>query len=141
MHVLVVDDEPMVGDTVARMIRMLGNSCSTALTGDDALTLMRAERPAIVLLDLKLGPNSIAGSEVWQRKILDPAIRSIPVIIFTGLLEAADPADDIVETIQNALAGTTIVLGKPLTLPILRTALALLDEGSSCEHAHGGAAA
>jgi CheY-like chemotaxis protein len=139
MHVLVVDDEPAVCASICRMLNLLGHTSSSAINGDDALSLMRAEQPAIVMLDLRLGPRSIAGSDVWARKLLDPDIRATPVVVVTGLLASAEESDDRYEAVRNALAGTTLVLGKPLTMSTLKTVLSLLDEEHSCENVAAGA--
>ena len=137
MHILVVDDQPDFCSAASKLLNLLGHSCSTALTGQDALRKMRSEHPAIVLLDLRLGDESIAGKDVIQRKLLDPEIRGIDVVVVTGLLDAGDEDADRFEVVRNALAGRTIVLGKPVSMDVLRTVFSLLDDEHDLAHAIG----
>jgi two-component system response regulator ResD len=54
MHVLIVDDEPMVRDVLERYLTRSGFVASSAGDGEAALNAFDAERPDIVLLDLML---------------------------------------------------------------------------------------
>ena len=64
-RVLVVDDEPMVREVLARYLEQAGFSVSTAEDGEEALASFGAVRPDLVLLDLMLrgstGSRSSAG--------------------------------------------------------------------------------
>jgi len=54
--VLVVDDEPTIGDVVARYLERAGYRAGIAATGRDALSSAAAERPDVVVLDSKWLP-------------------------------------------------------------------------------------
>jgi DNA-binding NtrC family response regulator len=79
-RVLIVDDEP---DVVANWARLLGRAdylCITATDGERALTLLDAERPEIVLTDLKM--PGVDGMQVLARaREVDP---DTVVIMITG---------------------------------------------------------
>ena len=49
--ILVVDDDPAIRDTVASLLDMEGYAVRAAQDGDQALALVRAARPALIVLD------------------------------------------------------------------------------------------
>ena len=82
---LVVDDEPMVREVLARYLAKEGYSVDTAEDGDSALRSFADDSPDIVLLDLML--PRIDGLEVFRR------IRELgqtPVIMLTAKGEETD---------------------------------------------------
>ncbi len=78
--VLVVDDEAVVCRSCARTLSEDGHSVSVALTGDEALSMIRSDCYDVALLDLKI-PGS-GGLDVLR------AIRKISprteVVVITG---------------------------------------------------------
>ena len=63
--VLVVDDEPMIADIVARYLRAAGYHTVVARDGEEALRLSDLHRPDLVVLDVML--PGIDGLEVMSR--------------------------------------------------------------------------
>jgi DNA-binding response OmpR family regulator len=63
--VLVVDDEPTIGDVVSRYLRRAGYDTLLAATGEEALRRAGSGRPDLVVLDLML--PDIDGLEVMRR--------------------------------------------------------------------------
>jgi len=84
-HVLVVDDEPMVRDVLARYLRSEGFRVSLAVDGQEALDLA-ADGPDLILLDLML--PKIDGYEVFTR--MRDQGRTTPVIMLTARGEETD---------------------------------------------------
>jgi DNA-binding NtrC family response regulator len=79
-HVLIVDDELDVVENWARLLMRDGYRCSTATGGRQALTLVEAERPDVVLTDLVM--PDVDGITLLRRVIeLDS---DLPVIVVTG---------------------------------------------------------
>jgi DNA-binding NtrC family response regulator len=79
-RVLIVDDEPDVVDNWARVLARDGHECLTATDGKRALDLLQAQRPEIVLTDLKM--PGIDGMAVLGHALeLDP---DALVIVITG---------------------------------------------------------
>ncbi len=76
--VLVVDDEPSIRRFLRHILESEGFLVMEARTGEDAVSIARRERPAIVLLDLVL--PDIDGFEVLGRLKEHSTTRSIPVI-------------------------------------------------------------
>jgi DNA-binding response OmpR family regulator len=84
--VLMVDDEPIVVDVVARYLARDGHRVVTAATGDEARAKIESESPDLVLLDIML-PGSTDGLSLcrWIRSTSD-----LPVILVTARGEEAD---------------------------------------------------
>jgi len=79
--VLVVDDEPDYLRIAARIAAGAGCSVLTAPTGLKGLELALAEKPDMILLDV--GLPDISGFEAARRLRKDPALSSVPIILFT----------------------------------------------------------
>src|SRR5688572_20292727 len=82
-RILVVDDEPMVRDTLGQIFADEGYVVDTAVDGEDALACVKAARPDAILLDLMMpGMN---GRQFLQALRSDPAYQEIPVLIMTAV--------------------------------------------------------
>jgi DNA-binding response OmpR family regulator len=99
-RILVVDDDPMVRETLGHALADEGYVVDTAVDGTDALDHVRAARPDAILLDLMMpGMN---GRQFLQALRDDPAYAGVSVLIMTAVhgLEvnlAAIGASDLVE--------------------------------------------
>ncbi|HSJ17594.1 MAG TPA: response regulator transcription factor [Solirubrobacterales bacterium] len=85
-RVLVVDDEPMVRDVLARYLARDGFEVDIAADGEAALAALRAAEPDLVVLDLML--PRIDGFEVFHR-MRGAGVHS-PVIMLTARGEVTD---------------------------------------------------
>jgi two-component system response regulator RegA len=56
-HWLIIDDDPVFADTLARALSQQGLSVATARDADAALTAVAAQTPDRIVLDLKLGDD------------------------------------------------------------------------------------
>lgn len=83
-RVLVLDDDPAVGQLLRRILRMRvpTGGFVDAFTGSEGLALMRSEKPDLVLLDLSL--PDLNGFDVLDRMAQEPELADIPVIIVSG---------------------------------------------------------
>ncbi|HRJ43840.1 MAG TPA: ATP-binding protein, partial [Caldilineaceae bacterium] len=88
--VLVVDDDRDTRRLFSRMLLAIDEKLRviSAADGQEGLALMRAEKPDLVLLDVKL--PEMDGWQVLAAKALDDDLRPIPVF----LLSAQDPSDE-----------------------------------------------
>ncbi len=85
--VLVVDDEPTIGEVVSRYLRRAGYEARVAHDGREALALAAAKRPDLVLLDVMMpGPD---GLEVMKRLRAREHDR-VAVIMLTAKGEESD---------------------------------------------------
>jgi len=84
--VLVVDDEPLVCDVVARYLERDGHRVVMASDGDRARELIEREAPGLVLLDVML-PGQTDGLDLcrWIRSSSE-----LPVILLTARVDEAD---------------------------------------------------
>jgi DNA-binding response OmpR family regulator len=85
-RVLVVDDDPIVGDVVRRYLEQDGCRVRLVGNGPDALNAAAAEPPDIVVLDLMM--PGMDGLEVCRR--LRHRMPALPVVMLTALGEEAD---------------------------------------------------
>jgi two-component system, cell cycle sensor histidine kinase and response regulator CckA len=79
-NVLVIDDEDLVRDVVARMIEDLGYHAVTAADGATGLAIVEAQRIDAALVDLSM--PLMGGAEVIAR--LRRAHPAIPIVLCTG---------------------------------------------------------
>ncbi len=88
-RVLVVDDEPSILRFVRISLQLQGFEVSTAGGGEEAVRLVRAFHPDIVVLDILMTPmNGFMVLEEIRK------FSSVPVIAFTASRVAADRAYD-----------------------------------------------
>jgi DNA-binding response OmpR family regulator len=85
--VLVVDDEPTIGEVVCRYLQRAGYETRVALDGLEAVEVAGAERPDLVVLDLML--PGIDGLEAMRRIRANGGQRT-PVILLTARGEESD---------------------------------------------------
>jgi CheY-like chemotaxis protein len=86
--ILIVDDEPDLIKVTSPRLAKLGYKVLIAVSGTEAIDLIRLEPPDLILLDLRL--PGIDGAEVCRRLKADPALRHIPVILFTASAESVE---------------------------------------------------
>jgi DNA-binding response OmpR family regulator len=80
--VLIVDDDPGVTTTFARMLRLEGYEVATALTADAGLRQIDTDRPDAVLLDLRM--PLVDGLDFLRELRARETERRTPVAIVTG---------------------------------------------------------
>jgi two-component system KDP operon response regulator KdpE len=83
-RILVVDDEPRIGNVLRIKLRLAGFDAITTTSGFDAIELVRTKEVDIILLDL-LMPD-VPGKEVIERI---RAFSQVPIIVFSGRPEIA----------------------------------------------------
>lgn len=81
-RVLVVDDDPSIRRMIVAALRRFGYSFLEAANGNEALELMRRERPDVVVLDLMM--PILSGWDVLRERASDPRLQSIPMIIISA---------------------------------------------------------
>lgn len=91
--VMIVDDDQMNRELLETVVKRAGFLVSHASNGTQALRMIDAQPPDLILLDVRLGEMS--GFDVCARLKSEPATRPIPIIILT----AADNDEDR----QNAM--------------------------------------
>ncbi|MDJ0518729.1 MAG: adenylate/guanylate cyclase domain-containing protein [Trichodesmium sp. MO_231.B1] len=110
-NVLVVDDNQVNRDLLARRVTRHGHVVSSANNGFQALEMMRSQAFDLVLLDIMM--PEMNGYQVLETLKADPALRYIPVI----MISAVDDIDSIVRCIE---LGAEDYLSKPFNPVLLK---------------------
>ena len=87
-RILIVDDEPAIGDMVAFALRKAGYEPLRAADGRDAQAVIADRVPDLILLDWMLPGSS--GLELARRWRRDPLTRDVPIIMLTARGEEND---------------------------------------------------
>lgn len=118
--VLVIDDDPLVRETLGEYLTECGYAALVAGDGAEALAKLTSSslsgRPHVIILDL--GMPNLDGWKFREQQKRDPALAAIPVIVVTA---TANPNID-----------AAAILRKPLRLPLLTKAM---DTVLAREHA------
>jgi CheY-like chemotaxis protein len=111
--VLIVDDDPDMTETCARILRSNGHECLTAAGGREALDLLRSRRLDLILADLRM-PEMDGLTLLAHARRLAP---QVPVVIITayGSQETARRARE---------AGAAAYLAKPFGIGELQEVVA-----------------
>lgn len=81
--ILIVDDDDALAEVLALRLQKQGFETVTVSTGGEALQRVRTQRPALIVLDLRL-PDA-DGFDICQQLADSPDTCAIPVIILSGL--------------------------------------------------------
>ncbi len=79
--ILVVDDEIHIVKIIAYKMRGAGYEVASARDGVEALEMVRADRPDLILLDVMM--PRMDGFQTLEALKSDPATRGIPVFLLT----------------------------------------------------------
>ena len=121
-RVLIVEDEPLLGNLLKQRFESEGVEALLARDGEEAIGILRSTRPDLVLLDIIL--PKISGFELLEMMQADPQIEKAPVIITSNLGQDTDVArgqslgaieyfvkakvsiEELVDHVKTVLAGT-----------------------------------
>src|SRR6478609_11803193 len=78
--VLIADDDRAARDSLLLMLRRLGYTCESATTADQALVLLRAAPPEVLLSDIHM-PGNVKLELV---EAATKAVPGLPVVLLTG---------------------------------------------------------
>jgi len=80
--VLIVDDEPNIVLSVEFLMRREGHEVVTASDGQEAMDLLAATRPDLMILDVMMPRKN--GFEVCADVRADPALSRMPILMLTA---------------------------------------------------------
>ena len=90
-HILVIDDDPQLVETVTTLLSSVGYQTSSAHTIEKGFELARSQKPDLILLDVLFdfqpGPDGIQFSQQLHE---DPVLKDVPVIMLSGVKQAVD---------------------------------------------------
>jgi len=102
-HILIIDDEPSLRQTMARILQRAGYEATTASNGKEGLGLIVEHRFDLVYLDIRM--PDISGLELLRT--IHAKFPELPVVLFT-----AQP--DLNSAVEALRHGATDYLLKPL---------------------------
>lgn len=112
--VLIIEDETDAAEMFAEMMRVSGFNVLKTFSSKPALTLIRDQRPDVVILDVMM--PDVSGLDVLQQMRNDPILANIPVVVVSA---KGMPAD-----IQDGMdAGANVYLTKPVSFRDLTEAV------------------
>jgi len=90
-HVLVIDDDVQLVDTVKTLLESVGYKVSFSYQAEKGFALAQETRPDLILLDLMFaGPPGPDGTEISRRLDQDSVLHDTPVIVLSGVKKALD---------------------------------------------------
>ena len=117
--VLVIDDEPVIRDLVADVLRDEGYTVITANDGHEGLDRLTRERPDLVLMDVMM--PGLDGREAYLAMRSRPDLPQVPVVMMSAAVRP--------EGLDASIAG---YLPKPFDLDdLLALVIRLLDDAGS----------
>jgi CheY-like chemotaxis protein len=132
-YVLIVEDVPDILRLLEETLKFKGYQAVTAHNGQEALEIIRRQRPALVITDIMM--PKLDGFGLVHRLRIDPETRDIPVIFLTATYVALEDKafalnigvtrfiekpvnfEKFLETIRELMAG-----GGPVSRPIISEA-------------------
>lgn len=90
--ILIVDDSPYIVDGLAALLKRKGYKPLTAYGGDEAIGILAAHSPDLILLDIMMEPMD--GWETLDRIKANPATSNVPVLMFSAKKITAEEAHD-----------------------------------------------
>jgi len=125
-HVLVVDDDPDMLDTITMVLEAAGYATRTATNGREALDEVAEHTPGLILLDMLM---PIMNGWECARELRGRYAHSLPIVVVTAAEHARMRAEEV---------DADDVLAKPFDIHELRRIVAqhlLLDR--SCADSRG----
>lgn len=122
--ILVVDDNPVTLKALSLALEPKGYEVFTAVDGPEAFTIVRREKPDLILLDIFFPPDAFQSGNSWDaflimnwlQRMCGPRARRIPVFVISG----AEPG----EFKERCLAaGAANYFQKPVRIPELLDAI------------------
>ncbi len=87
-RVMVVDDSPTDKENLKQILQRGGHEVLEAASGQDAVTLVKAQRPECVVMDVVMpGMNGFQATRLLSK---DPATAAIPVIVVSSKSQDTD---------------------------------------------------
>lgn len=110
--ILIADDQPQNRELLKVTLETGNYQIFTTENGQQTLDLARAERPDVLLLDVKMPGSAVDGLTVCRELKADPATEEIHIII----VSASGQQDEIIAGLK---AGADDYLVKPFSLKLL----------------------
>lgn len=129
--ILIVEDNRANMKLASLLLGSAGYTVLSAMDAESGLTLARAERPDLILMDIQLpGMDGLAATAILKH---DPTTAGIPVIALTAMAMKADEE-------KSQVAGCDAYIAKPLHYQELYAVIdTLLVRGGNVDESTPGA--
>ena len=122
-HVLLIEDEPHIAEAIRFILTRDGWRVTSHDQGGDALDIVRAERPDVLILDVMLPGRS--GYDILRELRAAPATADLPVLMLTARGQERD-------RVMAAQVGASRFMAKPFSnAEVLASVRALVGEGGA----------
>jgi CheY-like chemotaxis protein len=133
--ILVVDDDPLVQELMARSLSREGFRVMSCTTGGDAVRMARSVHPAAITLDLDM--PDMDGWSILAALKADPLVAAIPVIVVTitderNKAHGLGVADYLLKPVDRARL-VSVLRSLPATAPVDRSVLVIEDDSANRE--------
>jgi response regulator RpfG family c-di-GMP phosphodiesterase len=105
INILYVDDEGPALEAMKIGLEDRGYAVTTSLSGDDALKLLKANKPDVIIADLRMQPMN--GFELYQKVKKVPGLSAIPFFFLTAV-------DDFLAKKYGKSLGVDAYITKPV---------------------------
>lgn len=100
MHVLIIEDEPLVASDLECFLSELGaDSCDLVETEQEAVAAARDHAPDLITADCRLRE----GSGIDAVSSIRQSLGQIPVVFITGNPQGCDTADDMTQMVEKPI--------------------------------------
>ncbi|MDP2064204.1 MAG: response regulator [Phaeovulum sp.] len=121
-HVVLIEDEPNIAEAIRFILARVGARVTHLATGADAVAVLAAEPPDVLVLDLMLPDRS--GLDILADLRAEPALAALPVLMLTARGQSRDR-----EAAERA--GANAFLAKPFANSDLLSAVRALTMGGA----------
>jgi DNA-binding response OmpR family regulator len=90
--ILIVDDSPYIVDGLVALLKRKGFKPIAAHGGDEAISLLTANKPDLILLDIMMEPMD--GWETLEKIKANPDTQNLPVLMFSAKKISPDEANE-----------------------------------------------
>ena len=112
---LVVDDDAVIRALIGDLLEAEGFEVLDAANGKDAVEIARAQRPALIVMDINM--PVMTGPEALDRMRRDPLTKDIPVVMCSS--------EDTMDSVDKCLTlGANDYIVKPFEMARLKAKLA-----------------
>jgi len=118
-RILVVDDEPAVGDAIKMMLKFDGHAVQTASGSKEALSLLEQDKFDLIITDYSM--PGMKGDELAA--VIKQRLPHQPIIMISAYAE-------MLKSSGNPLTGVDFMLSKPFFMADLREAVTRVLPGS-----------
>lgn len=87
-RIMIIEDDKFLSSLIRVRLEKDGFTVIQAFDGEEAVELLKTERPNLIVLDLIM--PKVTGFEVLQKISLMPDVANVPVVILSNLAQDSD---------------------------------------------------